>query len=87
MFLQVHDKKISALLYGPEENSHVANYRMTMKKYLDSLYRKKWSKVEREALEKGIKQQFQEMVLQSSVDESRFVMSYFISYGGMLRDF
>nr|APY20264.1 MYB type transcriptional factor R4 [Pyrus betulifolia] len=69
---KVHDKKISALLYGPEENSHVTNYRMTMKKYLDSLYRKKWSKVEREALEKGIKQQFQEMVLQSSVDESSF---------------
>ncbi|XP_068308811.1 uncharacterized protein [Pyrus communis] len=69
---KVHDKKISALLYGPEENSHVANYRMTMKKYLDSLYRKKWSKVESEALEKGIKQQFQEMVLQSSVDESSF---------------
>ncbi|KAM2456147.1 hypothetical protein PS1_016063 [Malus domestica] len=69
---KVHYKKISALLYGPEENSHVANYRMTMKKYLDSLCRKKWSKVEKEALEKGIKQQFQEMVLQSSVDESSF---------------
>ncbi|XP_021802956.1 uncharacterized protein LOC110747052 [Prunus avium] len=68
--LKAHDKKISAMFYGPEENSHVANYRMTLMKFLHSLDRKKWSKAEKKALEKGIRQQFQEMVLQFSVHES-----------------
>ncbi|RDX88234.1 Myb-like protein L, partial [Mucuna pruriens] len=61
-------KKVSAMCYGPEENSRVANYRMVLERYPLSLDRKKWSNVERENLLKGIKQQFQEMVLQVSVD-------------------
>nr|KYP65518.1 Myb-like protein L [Cajanus cajan] len=61
-------KKIPAMCYGPEENSRVANYRMVLERFPLSWDRKKWSKVERENLSKGIKQQFQEMVFQVSVD-------------------
>jgi len=59
------------MCYGPEENSHVANYRMVLERFPLSLDRKKWSKVERENLLKGIKQQFQEMVLQLSLSIDR----------------
>lgn len=62
------NKKLSAINYGPAENSQVANYKMAMSKSPLSLHRKKWSKKESENLAKGIRQQFQEMVLQLSVD-------------------
>nr|WRO64732.1 MYB transcription factor protein [Rosa persica] len=64
--------------YGPAENSHVANYRMTMlTKFPD---RKNWSEVEKENLQKGIRQQFQEMVLQyhggnSNVDDIDHILA------------
>lgn len=58
--------------YGPAENSHVTNYRTALTNFPLSLDRKKWSKEERENLGKGIRQQFQEMVLQMSVDRSRY---------------
>ncbi|TKY44778.1 Myb protein L [Spatholobus suberectus] len=61
-------KKVSAMCYGPKENSCVSNYRMVLERFPLSLDRKKWSNEERENLSKGIKQQFQEMVLQVSVD-------------------
>ncbi|QCD89262.1 myb proto-oncogene protein [Vigna unguiculata] len=64
-------KKVPAMCYGPEENSHAANYRMVLERFPLSLDRKKWSKVERENLLKGIKQQFQEMVLQLSLSIDR----------------
>ncbi|XP_068461995.1 uncharacterized protein [Phaseolus vulgaris] len=64
-------KKVPAMCYGPEENSHVANYRRVLERFPLSLDRKKWSKVERENLLKGIKQQFQEMVLQLSLSIDR----------------
>ncbi|CAJ1952052.1 unnamed protein product [Sphenostylis stenocarpa] len=64
-------KKASAMCYGPEENSHVANYRMVLERFPLSLDRKKWSKAERDSLLKGIKQQFQEMVLQLSLSVDR----------------
>ena len=76
MFLQAHDRAISAMSYGPEENSHVANYRKASSKFPLSLDRKNWSEVEKKDLQKGIRQQFQEMVLQSSVDESRYLHSF-----------
>ncbi|XP_004512740.1 uncharacterized protein [Cicer arietinum] len=63
-----HNKKVSAMCYGPEENSRVANYKMVLERFPLSLDRKKWSNKERENLSKGIKQQFQETVLQISVD-------------------
>ncbi|KAI4347240.1 hypothetical protein L6164_008068 [Bauhinia variegata] len=63
-----NDKRIRAMFYGPAENSHVINYRMVLERFPQSLDRKKWSVAERENLLKGIRQQFQEMVLQISVD-------------------
>ncbi|XP_048329657.2 uncharacterized protein LOC107418690 isoform X2 [Ziziphus jujuba] len=62
------DKKISAMYYGPVENCQVANYRMALERFPLALDRKKWSEAEKKNLEKGIRQQFQEMVLQISVD-------------------
>ncbi|XP_038905717.1 uncharacterized protein LOC120091681 isoform X2 [Benincasa hispida] len=62
------DKRLSGMYYGPAENSHVACYRMALAKF-PRVDRKKWSIVERENLGKGIRQQFQEMVLQISVDQ------------------
>ncbi|KAA8542784.1 hypothetical protein F0562_023936 [Nyssa sinensis] len=65
---KVNEKKVPAMYYGPAENSHVASYRMALKKFPLSLSREKWSKEEKENLAKGIKQQFQELLLQKSVD-------------------
>lgn len=70
--LQVSDKKVSAKYYGPAENAHVANYRMVLREFPFSFKRAKWSDLERQNLEKGIKQQFQEMLLQKSVDMFRY---------------
>ncbi|XP_062029068.1 uncharacterized protein LOC133745092 [Rosa rugosa] len=69
---KAHDRAISAMSYGPEENSHVANYRKASTKFPLSLDRKNWSEVEKKDLQNGIRQQFQEMVLQSSVDDSSY---------------
>ncbi|CAK8534230.1 unnamed protein product [Lathyrus sativus] len=63
-----NNKKVSAMRYGPDENSRVANYKMVLERFPLSLDRKKWSNKEREGLSKGIKQQFQETVYQISVD-------------------
>ncbi|WKA08035.1 hypothetical protein VitviT2T_025797 [Vitis vinifera] len=65
---KVNDKKVSAIYYGPAENAHVANYRMALTEFPLSFTRAKWSKLEMQNLVKGIKQQFQEMLLQKSVD-------------------
>lgn len=69
-FLQANDKRLSPMCYGPAENSHVANYKMAITNFPLSLERKKWSKVETENLVKGIRQQFQAMVLQISRDHT-----------------
>ncbi|KAK4843550.1 hypothetical protein QYF36_009704 [Acer negundo] len=66
--LEVIGKNPSAMNYCPAENSHVANYRMAITKYPLSLQQKKWSKKEKENLGKGLRQQFQEMVLEVSMD-------------------
>lgn len=76
--MQLPDKKISPMYYGPVENCQVANYRMALEKFPLSLDRKKWSEDEKKNLEKGIRQQFQEMVLQISVDRLRYVCNVFI---------
>lgn len=68
----MNDKKVSAMCYGPAENARVANYRMVLERSPFSLDRKKWSNVERENLAKGIKQQFQEMVLQIAINQDRY---------------
>ena len=74
--LQVHDKKIPAMYCGPVENSHVENYKMALTKFPLSIDRKKWSEAETKNLEKGIQQQFQEMMLQNMVDRLRYLLSF-----------
>jgi len=76
LFLQASDKSLSPMCYGPVENSHVANYRIAITNFPLSLERKKWSKEESENLEKGIRRQFQEMVLQISGDHFRYNQLY-----------
>ncbi|XP_061343631.1 uncharacterized protein LOC133289658 isoform X1 [Gastrolobium bilobum] len=71
-------KKISAMCYGPDENPLVPSYKMVLERFALSLDRKKWSSVERENLRKGIKEQFQKMVYQISVDR----LSSECSFGG-----
>ncbi|XP_059664104.1 uncharacterized protein LOC132309860 [Cornus florida] len=69
---KVNEKMVRALLcYGPAENSHVSSYRMALTNFPLSFSQKerKWSKKEKENLAKGIKQQFQEALLQKSVDQ------------------
>lgn len=53
---------------GPPANSHVASLREALTQFAVSLSRKDWSKEESENLAKGVKQQFQEMLLQRSVN-------------------
>ncbi|KAK9116161.1 hypothetical protein Sjap_015108 [Stephania japonica] len=65
---KVNDKKVRASHSGPIENSHVANYRKVSKQYSLPLCKQKWSKAEKESLEKGIKQQYQEMLLEKSLE-------------------
>ena len=62
--------------YGPAENSQVANYREALEKFPVSVIRNKWSKEEREKLSNGVKQQFQKMLLQRSVDLPRYLFYY-----------
>lgn len=76
LFLQASDKSLSPMCYGPVENSHVANYRIAITNFPLSLERKKWSKEESENLEKGIRRQFQEMVLLISGDHFRYNQLY-----------
>ncbi|CAO2820494.1 unnamed protein product [Amaranthus hypochondriacus] len=62
------EKNVSAIYYGPLENSHVALYKTTMKNYPLLFQREKWSKNEIRALEKEIIKQFQERLFQTSAD-------------------
>uniref|UniRef100_A0A6N2KS50 Uncharacterized protein n=1 Tax=Salix viminalis TaxID=40686 RepID=A0A6N2KS50_SALVM len=68
---KVNGKKVSPLHDGPVENSHVANYRTALTNFPLALNRKKWTETEKENLGKGIRQQYQEMVLQLSMDQFR----------------
>ncbi|XVF50512.1 hypothetical protein PTKIN_Ptkin04bG0107100 [Pterospermum kingtungense] len=64
---EVNNEKVTAD-YDPPENSSVANYKMALTKFPLKLQRKKWSREERENVEKGIRQQFQQRAFQVSVD-------------------
>ncbi|KAL4573428.1 hypothetical protein LXL04_020233 [Taraxacum kok-saghyz] len=59
------DKEMHAINQGPAENLHVADYRDAMSNYPFALTREPWSKEENENLLKGVKQQFQEMLMQN----------------------
>ncbi|KAF5730324.1 hypothetical protein HS088_TW20G00697 [Tripterygium wilfordii] len=65
---KVNYKKVSATHFGPVENSHVASYRVALTNFPISLHRNKWTEAEKENLVKGIRQQFQKLVLQVSED-------------------
>ncbi|KAF5804849.1 putative transcription factor MYB family [Helianthus annuus] len=60
---KVKDKNALAIYQGPAENSHVARYKDAVSKYPFSLTREPWSKEEKENLLKGIRQQFQKMLM------------------------
>lgn len=54
------------MYYGPPDNAHVPKYKAVLQKFLDSLNRNKWTREEDLNLVKGIKQQFQDMLLQKT---------------------
>ncbi|KAJ0772228.1 putative transcription factor MYB family [Helianthus annuus] len=60
---KVKDKNTLAIYQGPAENSQVAHYKDAVSKYPFSLTREPWSKEEKENLLKGIRQQFQKMLM------------------------
>ncbi|XP_020258265.1 myb-like protein L, partial [Asparagus officinalis] len=60
--------KIPALCHGPPENSHVSKYKMVLKRFPLPFKKQHWSVVEKENLAKGLKQQYQEMLLLNSMN-------------------
>uniref|UniRef100_A0A803MXY1 Uncharacterized protein n=1 Tax=Chenopodium quinoa TaxID=63459 RepID=A0A803MXY1_CHEQI len=62
------EKNISAMLYGPLENSHVALYKAAMENFPLSFHREKWSKDEKQLLNKEISNQFQKSLFNKSAD-------------------
>ncbi|KAL0425344.1 UNVERIFIED_CONTAM: Myb-like protein L [Sesamum radiatum] len=66
--MKLNDQKIPAVSKGPPENLQVANYKEALATFAVSVSRVKWSKEESENLVKGVRQQFQGMLLQRSVD-------------------
>lgn len=64
---KVNGKKASPKYFGPEDNSHVANYQMVLNKFPLSFPGKQtWSVAERENLVKGVRQEFQQVLLEKS---------------------
>ncbi|KAL8102403.1 hypothetical protein AgCh_027043 [Apium graveolens] len=62
----VNAKSTRVMSYAPQENSHVLKYKAMLEKFSDSMNRDRWSKQDDENLVKGIKQQFQDMLLQKT---------------------
>ncbi|XP_021743388.1 uncharacterized protein LOC110709474 [Chenopodium quinoa] len=62
------EKNISAMLYGPLENSHVVLYKAAMENFPLSFHREKWSKDEKQLLNKEISNQFQKSLFNKSAD-------------------
>lgn len=62
------EKNVSAMFYGPLENSHVALYKTAMKNFPLSFQREKWSKHDKKELEKKIIEQFQKKMFEKSAD-------------------
>lgn len=62
----VNAKNTRVMSYAPRENSNVANYKAMLEKNSDSMNRDKWSKEDDANLVKGVKQQFQDMLLQKT---------------------
>lgn len=66
--MQPNEKNIPASYKAPPENVHVPIYKKALKTFCIPFNKEKWSKEEMSNLVKGVKQQFQEMLLQQSVD-------------------
>lgn len=66
--MQCNEKNIPASYKGPPENVHVPIYKKALETFYIPFKKQKWSKEEMTNLVKGVKQQFQEMLLQQSVD-------------------
>lgn len=63
------------MYYGPLENCQVAKYHRAIKQFPSFLDKESWTNEEKENLAKGVKQQFQEMLLQRSLDFVRYLVS------------
>ncbi|XP_014752712.1 uncharacterized protein LOC100828457 isoform X3 [Brachypodium distachyon] len=61
------EKKMSALLHGPAENLHVSEYKAVLKQFPISLQKQSWSDMEKDSLAKGVKQQYQEILIKNSM--------------------
>ncbi|XBI22602.1 hypothetical protein VPH35_063604 [Triticum aestivum] len=59
--------KMSPLLLGPAENPHIEKYKVVLKQFPISLQKHSWSDTEKDRLAKGIKQQYQEMLIKDSM--------------------
>lgn len=73
--MQPNENNVPASCKGPPENVHVPNYKEAMETFSIPCNKEKWSKEERENLLKGVKQQFQEMLLQQCVDRLKYDFS------------
>ncbi|KAJ6795083.1 myb-like protein L [Iris pallida] len=62
------NNKVPASFLGPPVNSHVSNYKMVMKRFPVSYTKQRWSNIEKEKLTKGLKQQYQEMLLLNAMN-------------------
>lgn len=71
VFTQESARKTLPLHYGPPENPHVSVYRMVLSRCPVSLREQPWLKTEKENLAKGVKQQYQERMLLTTMDLSR----------------
>ncbi|KAK9691512.1 hypothetical protein RND81_09G201800 [Saponaria officinalis] len=60
------ESNVSAICYGPQENSYVSFYKAAFEKFPLSFHRDKWTEEDRQNLEKGIIRQYQEKLLQRS---------------------
>ncbi|CAI9113501.1 OLC1v1014113C1 [Oldenlandia corymbosa var. corymbosa] len=65
---KLNSKKPSPMLYGPAENFQVSKFKETVERSPAFMGRARWSKEESEKLAHGLRQQFQEMLLQRSLD-------------------
>ncbi|XP_039139795.1 snRNA-activating protein complex subunit 4-like isoform X1 [Dioscorea cayenensis subsp. rotundata] len=62
-----NSRKIPVLCLGPPENSSVSDYKLILRRFPFSTNRQAWSNEEREKLAKGIRQQYQELMVLSSM--------------------
>ncbi|XP_074357243.1 uncharacterized protein LOC141696975 isoform X1 [Apium graveolens] len=60
------EKHTHVMYYGHPDNSHVPKYKAVLQKFSESWNRDKWTREEDINLVKGIKQQFQDMLLQKT---------------------